>query len=426
MFVDVATLKVKAGDGGNGVVSFRHEIYVDKGGPDGGDGGKGGDIVLIASRNQNTLASFRYSRELVADDGKAGAKRRQHGRNGKDLEVPVPVGTLVTDDDGRILCDLVTDGQKAVIARGGSGGFGNAHFTSSTRQTPRIAEKGEPGEELEVTFELKMIADVGLVGLPNAGKSTLLSVISNAKPEVANYAFTTLTPNLGVVDVDGEHSLLVADIPGLIEGAAAGKGLGDEFLRHVERTAVLIHLIDAYQVDIAEVYQTIQSELAAYKTDLSHKPQVVVLTKTEGLDADIITDQIAKLRTVVPKKAQILAISAKTKQGIPELLRDVQGKVAAYRETEKQKAATGEHGASGVPVLTLNDDKAWEVEQHEGVWTVRGRKIEKFAARTDFESYHGIQRLRDIMRKMGILHELERRGINPGDTIQIRGNKLDY
>lgn len=424
MFVDIATVRLKAGDGGNGVVSFRHEIYVDKGGPDGGDGGKGGDIVLVASRNQNTLASFRYSKELKADPGGSGSKRKRHGKNGKDMRVAVPVGTVVYGEDGSELCDLGQDGQEAVVAKGGNGGFGNAHFTSSTRQTPRIAEKGEPGEELEVTLELKMIADVGLVGLPNAGKSTLLSVISNAKPEIANYAFTTLTPNLGVVDIDQTDSMLVADIPGLIEGAAEGKGLGDDFLRHVERTAVLIHLIDAYQDDVAQAYKTIEAELAAHKSNIHTKPQVVALTKTEGLDEEIITDRIADLKKVVPSKTQILAISAKSKSGIPDLLRIVRDMVTS----ERQKTAAAEESDSdqGIPRLTLREDNAWRVSKQEGVWVVTGRKIEKFAARTDFENYHGVQRLRDIMRKMGIMHELERQDINPGDTIRTKYGDIDY
>lgn len=423
MFVDVATVRFRAGDGGNGVVSFRHEIYVDKGGPDGGDGGKGGDIILVASRNQNTLAAFRYSQELVADPGKAGSKRRQHGRSGKNLEVAVPVGTTVTSLDGIVLADLIKDGQRAVIAKGGAGGFGNAHFTSSTRQTPRVAEKGEPGQEREVQLELKMIADVGLVGLPNAGKSTLLSVISNAKPEIANYAFTTLTPNLGVVDVDKEHSLLFADIPGLIEGAADGKGLGDEFLRHVERTAVILHLIDAYQDDITKTYKTIQAELAAYKTDLSARPQIVVLTKIDGLDQEMIDDRIAELRTVVPKSAEIRAISATSKHGLKELLRAANTVVAKERVRSEAEEVVEK---DTIPVLTLADDKAWSVEQQGKIWLVTGRKIEKFAARTDFENYHGTQRLRDIMRKMGIMHELERRGINPGEMIRTKYGDIDY
>lgn len=421
MFVDIAKVKLKAGDGGNGVVSFRHEIYVDKGGPDGGDGGKGGDIVLVASRNQNTLASFRYSKELKADPGGSGSKRKRHGKNGKDMRVAVPVGTVVYGDDGAELCDLGHDGQEAVVAKGGNGGFGNAHFTSSTRQTPRIAEKGEPGEELEVTLELKMIADVGLVGLPNAGKSTLLSVISNAKPEIANYAFTTLTPNLGVVDIDKTDSMLVADIPGLIEGAAEGKGLGDDFLRHVERTAVLIHLIDAYQDDVTEAYRTITHELAAHQSNIHTKPQVIALTKVEGLDDEIIADLVAKLGKVVPPETKIMAISAKSNQGVSGLLRVVLDMVKAERS-----AVAESKSSEDIPRITLSEDTAWQVAKQGSGWKVTGRKIEKFAARTDFENYHGVQRLRDIMRKMGIMHELERQGINPGDTIHTKYGDIDY
>jgi GTP-binding protein len=423
MFVDVATVRFRAGDGGNGVVSFRHEIYVDKGGPDGGDGGKGGDVILVASRNQNTLATFRYSKELVAEPGKSGSKRKQHGRSGKNLEVFVPVGTSVSSQDGSQLFDLVHDGQRAIIAKGGAGGFGNAHFTSSTRQTPRVAEKGEPGEEREVQLELKMIADVGLVGLPNAGKSTLLSVISNAKPEIANYAFTTLTPNLGVVDIDKTHSLLVADIPGLIEGAAKGKGLGDEFLRHVERTAVIFHLIDGYEENLAQAYTVIQDELAAYKTDLTDRPQIVVLTKIEGLDTEMIDDRVAELKQVVPKNVDVCAISALSGQGVTELLRKAHSLVSKERA---RIAALDVSEAEEIPVLTLTEDKAWRVEKQGDVWVVSGRKIDKFAARTDFENYHGTQRLRDIMRKMGIMHELERQGINPGNTISTKYGNIDY
>ncbi|HET7630365.1 MAG TPA: GTPase ObgE, partial [Candidatus Saccharimonadales bacterium] len=284
MFVDKVQVIIKAGDGGNGIVSFRHEKFIDKGGPDGGDGGSGGDVIFVASRNQNTLAAFRYQKLIKAEPGQTGGKRRKRGKSGKDLEVKVPVGTVVTDARGETLADLTADGQQAVVAIGGKGGFGNAHFVSSTRQAPRVAEKGEKGEEINAVLELKMIADVGLVGLPNAGKSTLLATISNARPEIANYPFTTLIPNLGVVDIDKQTSVLFADIPGLIEGASQGKGLGDEFLRHVERTAVLVHLIDAYQEDIVKAYKTIQAELKAYKVDLSKRPQIVVLTKVEGLD----------------------------------------------------------------------------------------------------------------------------------------------
>jgi GTPase len=418
MFVDKAVVTIKAGDGGNGAVSFRHEKYVDKGGPDGGDGGNGGNVIFVASRNENTLASFRFQKELKAESGAAGGKRRKHGKSAKDLIVKVPVGTVVSDTQGATLADLSKDGQQAVVAKGGKGGFGNAHFVSSRRQAPRIAEKGEKGGELEAQLELKMIADVGLVGLPNAGKSTLLSVISNARPEIADYPFTTLTPNLGVVDVDGENSILFADIPGLIEGAAEGKGLGDEFLRHVERTAVLVHLIDAYQDDIADAYQTIQGELSAYKAGLADKPQIVALTKVEGLDKDIIKDQLATLKKVVPKETALMAISAQAKQGISEFLRKVRSTVEQKRAQKTEEEAAEPE----VPVLTLgSEDKAWSVTQEGKVFVVQGKKIERFASRTHFESEEGIQRLRDIMRKMGIMHELVRRGIHAGNTIRIGG-----
>lgn len=420
MFVDKATVMVKAGNGGNGIISFRHEKYIDKGGPDGGDGGKGGDVIFEASRNENTLADFRFQKERRAEDGQPGGKRRKHGRSAKDLIVKVPVGTVVTDNNGNILADLAEDGQKAIIAKGGDGGFGNAHFISSRRQAPRIAEKGEQGDELEANLELKMIADVGLVGLPNAGKSTLLSVVSNARPEIANYPFTTLIPNLGVVDVDGEASILFADIPGLIEGAAEGKGLGDEFLRHVERTAVLLHLVDAYQEDVAEAYTTIQGELKAYSDKLANKPQIVVITKIEGLDEEIIKDQASKLEKVVPKGTPIMAISAQAKIGVQDLLRRLRKIV----EEERAKKAAEEPEVDELPILTIEgQEDAWTVtKQEDGSFLVQGPKIERFASRTHFESEEGVMRLRDIMRKTGILHELVRQGINPGDRIVFGHN----
>ncbi len=416
MFVDLAVLKVKAGDGGNGVVSFRHEKFIDRGGPDGGDGGKGGDVIFEASRNQNTLASFRFQKEVKADPGKAGTKRRKHGRNGKDHIVAVPVGTVITDENGIQLADLARDGDKAVIAKGGNGGFGNAHFVSSTRQAPKVAEKGEEGRELTVTLELKMIADVGLIGLPNAGKSTLLSVISNARPEIANYPFTTLTPNLGVVDVDKDSSLLFADIPGLIEGASEGKGLGDEFLRHVERNYVLVHLIDVYQEDIADAYKTIQGELKAYKTDLTDRPQVVVLTKIEGLDEATLNERKAELIKVIPKGTPIFAISSQSKTGLKDLLYAVR---TAVHDAKAARAALEPEVDDSIPTLTIAKEDSWHIEKVGKGYLITGHKIERFASRTDFESYHGVQRLRDIMRKMGIWHELRRQGAELGDKITI-------
>lgn len=424
MFVDKVKVVVKAGDGGNGAVSFRHEKFVDKGGPDGGDGGNGGSIIFEASRNQNTLASFRFQRRLEAEPGESGSKRRRHGKNGKDLIVQVPQGTVISDDTGKVFADLDRDTLRAVIARGGQGGFGNAHFTSSTRQTPRVAEKGEPGEELTLVMELKMIADVGIIGLPNAGKSTFLSVVSNARPEIANYPFTTLTPNLGVVDVDGE-SLLLADIPGLIEGASQGKGLGDEFLRHVERTKVLLHLIDAYQDDITGAYQTIQDELSAYKVDLSGRPQLVVVSKIDGLDDEIVQDRIAQLRTIIPSAVSIMTVSSMSKQGIQEVLRALRAAVEKERQliAEEQSAA---ETIEALPILTIQRDDGWQVKKTARGYEVTGRKIERFAMRTDFENFHAVQRLRDIMKKMGIMHGLRREGIEPGDKVIISGHTLEY
>ncbi len=419
-FVDKTKVLVKAGAGGNGKLSFRQEKFVDKGGPDGGDGGHGGSVVFVASRNQNTLAAFRYQRELRAEPGRDGGTNNKHGKNGKELLVPVPVGTIVMTEKGEeVLADLTEDGQRAVIAKGGRGGFGNAHFVSSRRQAPRFAEKGEECDDLEALLELRMIADVGLVGLPNAGKSTLLSVISNARPEIADYPFTTLRPNLGVVDIDAESSLLFADIPGLIDGAAEGKGLGHEFLRHIERTAVILHLIDAYHDDVVAAYKTVQNELAAYATDrmdVSTKPQIVVLNKIDGLDAEIVDDLKLQLATAVPASTQIFAISAVAGTGIKELLYVVRAVVDLSRATAVIDAA-----APSIPVLRLSekDNQPWNVRPEAGGFLVTGSKIEQFAKRTDFDNEEGVQRLRDIMGKMGIMHALLRQGIEPGQQISI-------
>lgn len=418
MFVDKALVRVYAGSGGNGAVSFRHEIYVDKGGPDGGDGGRGGDVIFQADRNANTLVDFRYQPELKAESGQSGGKRNRHGKKGVDLTVKVPVGTSVYQEDS-LMVDLLEDGQTAVVAKGGDGGFGNAHFTSSTRQTPRVAEKGEPGEELELRLELKLIADVGLLGLPNAGKSTFLSVTTNAKPEVANYAFTTLTPHLGVADIDNT-SLLIADIPGIIAGAAKGKGLGLEFLRHVERTGVLLHLIDAYSNDVAADYKTIRDELSSYGRALDTRPEVVALTKTEGLDQEMVQDIMSQLQSVIPAEVPLFAISSQAHQGLTELLRELRAAVEANKQqVAEEEAATKEVDEENVYTLKT-PELAWQVaKSDDGIFHVTGHKIEKFARRTDFDDYHGRQRLRDIMKKMGIVHELNRKGAEPASQIKF-------
>lgn len=421
MFVDTAKVFVQAGRGGDGVVSFRHEIYVDKGGPDGGDGGRGGDVIFVATENLNTLVDYRYKPELKAKPGSSGAKRDRHGKSGEALRVKVPLGTVVRRE-GIVIADLTEDGQEVIVAKGGDGGFGNAHFKSSVRQTPRIAEKGEDGETFEAELELKLLADVGLVGFPNAGKSTFLSVVTNARPEIADYAFTTLTPNLGVADID-DGSLLIADIPGLIEGASEGKGLGDAFLRHVERTAVLLHLIDAYSDDVAKAYTTIRHELESYSVELVSRPEVIALTKIEGLDDEIIAMQSTELQRIA-NGAPIFAISAQAHQGLADVLRTLRTEVEKVREREKEQALA--HNDTGMPTITLNTDQtalAWSVKKIDDgdreVFVVRGHKIEKFARRTHFDTHEGVNRLRDIMKKMGITHALTRAGADGASIVRI-------
>jgi GTPase len=415
MFVDTAKVTVQAGKGGDGAVSFRHEIYVDKGGPDGGDGGKGGDVIFEATENLNTLLDFRYQPELRAQSGQAGSKAKRHGRSGEDLIVKVPMGTVVKRKDV-VIADLIAHGQRQVIARGGDGGFGNAHFKSSVRQTPRMAERGEQGEQFEAELELKLLADVGLVGLPNAGKSTFLSTVSNARPEIADYAFTTLTPNLGVAKVD-DGSLLIADIPGLIEGASNGKGLGDQFLRHVERTSVLLHLIDSYSNDVQQDYSTIRKELANYTINLSDKPEVIALTKIEGLDEEIVAMQVESLQKVVSKNTRIYTLSAISGKGVIDALRELRRNVQASKPVVESV-----DDDEALPVISLTTEQtkeAWAVEKDENVYIVRGEKIEKFARRTNFDQFEGVNRLRDIMRKMGISHELTRQGATGESVIRI-------
>lgn len=422
MFVDTAKVLIQAGRGGDGAVSFRHEIYVDKGGPDGGNGGKGGDVIFRATNNLNTLIDFRYKPELKAENGVNGSKAKRQGRSGADLVVKVPVGTVVKKGD-KVIADLTYHDQQVVVAMGGDGGFGNAHFKSSVRQTPRIAEVGEPGDAFEAELELKLLADVGLVGFPNAGKSTFLSVVSNARPEIADYAFTTLTPNLGVADID-DGSLLIADIPGLIEGASDGKGLGDAFLRHVERTSVLLHLIDAYTDDIASAYTTIRNELRLYSPSLLDRPEVVALTKTEGLDEEMIAMQMEAIRTVAGPEVQLFAISATAHKGLKEVLRVLRAAVTSVRAVADQ---IDDDETEDLPVIGLSDaqrETAWiievtEDEEGETVYVVSGDKIEKFARRTNFDNFEGLNRLRDIMKKFGISHELTRKGAIGESWIQI-------
>lgn len=418
MFVDTAKVVVQAGKGGDGAVSFRREIYVDKGGPDGGDGGRGGDVIFVATEQLNTLLNFRYKPELRAKDGGAGSKRNKHGRSGEPLYVKVPVGTLVKRD-GHVIADLTRHGQEEVVAKGGDGGFGNAHFKSSVRQTPRIHELGEMGDEFEAELELKLLADVGLVGLPNAGKSTLLSVVSNAKPEIADYAFTTLVPNLGVADID-DGSVLIADIPGLIEGASEGKGLGDAFLRHVERTAVLLHLVSGTSSDVAGDYATIRSELEKYSPELMKRPEVIALTKIDTLDDELIDMQITEIQSVAPQST-IFPISSIAHKGTTELLRALR-RITNETRTAEKEAEQNEDSQEDTVIIRLPGEKlseSWNVEFVDEIYHVYGEKIEKFGRRTNYENFDSLNRLRDIMKKMGIMHELTRKGAVGDSVIQI-------
>lgn len=419
-FVDIVQINAKAGNGGNGKLSFRHEKFIAKGGPDGGDGGNGGSVVLKASRNQNTLTAFRYQKEIRAESGEAGGNKKKHGKSSMNLNVLVPIGTMVTDTSGKLVADLVFDDQEAVVAKGGKGGFGNAHFISSKRQAPNFAEKGEKGEECNLTLELKMIADIGLVGLPNAGKSTLLATVSNARPEIANYPFTTLTPSLGVVDIDKKSSVLMADIPGLIEGAASGKGLGHDFLRHIERTAVILHLIDAYNEDVTRAYITVRRELEAYSPELVNRPEIIAISKIDGLDQEIVDDLIKQLKKVAPNTL-VLAVSSQSGERLKDLLYELKKAVQNFRNQPKLKKAK-----PGLPVLTIEDkSEAWQIEEKNGRFIITGPSIERFSSRTDFNNDEAVQRLRDIMRRQGIMHELKRKGIEPNQIIQIGSNMDD-
>lgn len=449
MFADTAKIHLKAGRGGDGAVSFRREIYIPKGGPDGGNGGKGGDIIFVADKDTDTLVDFRFNPLLAAENGKNGAGSRSAGRSGENLILKVPVGTLIykipSETSQRVLlADLTKDSDCAVIAHGGAGGFGNAHFKSSVRQTPTIAEVGEPGEEFDAELELRLVADVGLVGLPNAGKSTFLSVVTNATPKIADYPFTTLTPSLGIAEV-GDKSLLIADIPGLIEGAAAGKGLGHDFLRHVSRTSVLLHLIDVYSDDAGVAYSTIRHELENYQIEnspedqalakenspispLSKKPEIVALTKCESVDDDIINLQKTQILAQNPQ-AQIFTISSSAHRGLKELLFALQKVVETEKNKKTAEASMVSVGNSLVPTISLSEKElssAWTVEKNPDStkFLVHGAKIEKFARRTDFSNYASVNRLRDIMKKLGIRAELTNQGATPDSIISIAGHEF--
>ena len=407
MFIDLVEVEVIAGSGGDGCVAFRREKFVDRGGPTGGDGGNGGSVVFEATNNDRSLARFRYRRLIRAASGEIGQPGRRHGGRGADQVVLVPVGTIVSQLDSDVrLADLAVDGQRVVVAQGGLGGFGNAHFKSSRRRAPRVAERGVPGQRRRLQCELKLLADVGLVGQPNAGKSTFLRAVTAARPKVANYPFTTLEPHLGVAEFD-DTSLLLADIPGLVAGASRGKGLGHQFLRHLERNRLVLHLIDGYQPDPAAAYRQIRRELAAYSQKLGQIPEVVAVTKVDSLSPARVAAIVEQLNRVVPAATPVAQISSWQQSGLLELLRQLR---CCLDELESSPAA--EPVVPGPVVIGLDPDpSAWRVSRlADDNYLVVGEKIELFAAKTRFESAAGRQRLRDIMVKMGIQRELRRLG----------------
>jgi GTP-binding protein len=418
MSYDEAKIHVRSGDGGNGIVHFRREKYIPRGGPSGGDGGKGGDVILVVKSTLNTLIHFSHQTHFRAESGAPGGTSDKTGRSGADLLVDVPPGTVVRDaETGEVVADLVAPGQRMVVARGGRGGRGNARFATSTNQAPRIAEKGEPGEQRWLTLELKLLADVGIVGVPNAGKSTLLSVISNAKPKIADYPFTTLQPNLGVVVLD-DRDLVFADIPGLVEGAHSGAGLGHDFLRHIQRTRVLIHILDgAADNPIADFHQ-INSELALFDDRLAQKPQVVVLNK---LDLPQVQERWPALSAALKKLGyEAMAMSAITHDGVREVVnRAVQVLDALPPEAPE---------AAELPVYQLGEDPlAFSVTREgEDRFRVSGKRIERAAAMTYWDYDQAVNRFQRILESMGVAAALEAAGVRPGDTVYIGDLELEW
>ena len=427
-YFDRATITVKSGGGGNGAATFRREKFVPLGGPNGGDGGRGGHVYLVADPELNTLLSFRYERKFVAESGGNGQKNKMYGRHGDDLVVRVPPGTVVraTIDGEQYEIDLARPGQRLLAARGGKGGLGNVHFTSSTRQAPRIAELGEPGQQLELELELKLIADVGLVGFPNAGKSTLLSVVSAAKPKIANYPFTTLQPNLGIADVGRHDRFVVADIPGLIEGAHAGVGLGHDFLRHVERTRLLIHVVDAAGTegrDPAADFRQINEELRLYQPGLAERPQLVALNKHDLPDAQAY-DELLRPQLIASGVApgDIFTISAATNQGIGPLI----NRMAEYVRSMGSSYAHLPHSDE---VLTfqfteVDPNSFWLEEEEDEVIRVHGAKIERLVSMTNFAQPEALDRLQRVLQAMGVSDSLQAAGVQTRDIVRIEKAEL--
>lgn len=420
MFIDKAKITIKAGDGGNGAVSFHREKYVAAGGPDGGDGGKGGDVIFVADDNMSTLVDFRYKRKYVAQNGENGGAKRCTGKKGADLVIKVPRGTLLMEPEtGRVYADI-SGKEPVVVARGGKGGLGNQHFATSTRQIPRFAKPGVPGESFELQLELKLLADVGLVGFPNVGKSTLISVVSAAKPKIANYHFTTLSPVLGVVKVGDEKNFVMADIPGLIEGASDGVGLGHEFLRHVDRCRLIVHVVDVSGVEgrdpIAD-FEAINQELAKFSEELAERPQIVAANK-----CDMATEeQVAAFRAYIEEKGlEFFLISAATTSGTQELVEAVSKKLDTLPPIIEYEPD---------PMLVNRvpeDDRSFDITVEDGVYYVEAKFLEPILATANMEDYESLQYFQRVLRHSGIIDKLEAMGIKEGETVDIAGFQFDY
>ena len=423
MFADSAKIFIKSGKGGDGHVSFRRELFVAAGGPDGGDGGKGGDIIFEVDEGLNTLTDFRMKRKYVAGDGEPGGKRRCHGADAKNLIIKVPEGTVIKDfESGRVIADMSGENRREVILRGGKGGFGNMNFATATMQVPKFAKPGQPGKEMFVLLELKVIADVGLVGFPNVGKSTLLSRVSNAKPKIANYHFTTLDPHLGVVDVKGAGGFVMADIPGLIEGASEGVGLGHDFLRHIERTKVLVHVVDAASTegrDPVEDIKTIMNELKGYDESLLDRPQVIAANKIDAI-YDEENDNIKRIREAFPD-IKVFPISGVSGKGIPELLYELVNILSTIDRTPTvfEKEFEIDYSSDKNLPFTVEIDE-------DGVFVVEGPRIEKMLGYTNLDSEKGFDFFQKFLKTSGVLEKLEEAGIEDGNTVRMYGHEFDY
>ena len=425
MFADRATIIIKSGKGGNGHVSFRREKYVPNGGPDGGDGGRGGDVIFVVDEGLNTLTDFRHRRKFAAENGEEGGKKKCHGKDGADLILKVPAGTVIKDaESDKVIADMSGDNKRQVILKGGRGGQGNSHYATATMQAPKYAQPGGEGIEIEVKLELKVIADVGLVGFPNVGKSTLLSRVTNADPKIANYHFTTLSPNLGVVDLPDANGFVIADIPGLIEGASEGVGLGHKFLKHIERTKVIIHMIDAASVEgrdpIADI-KAINKELEAYNPELLTRPQVIAANKIDAIYGDT-NEVIDKIKAEFEPEIKVFPISAVSGKGLKELLFYVREMLDQFDD-----APTVYEQEYNPEDYQLGIELPYTVEKIEdGLYSVEGPRIERMLGYTNIDSEKGFMFFQNFMKDNGILEELENLGIEDGDTVKIYGHQFDY